>query len=591
MDRLRWMTWLAALAVVGCGNDPAASSAGDGSTGASAEGGSGGTGCDRDDCSPDDDDGGDGSSGGTESESEPEYLDDDELLVRISMALRGSRPSPEDLAAVRDDPSVLPSLVDAYMDGPGFAETIRDLHNDALHTDTEGAFPSLPPLQDVAGYTIAESMSDTPLRLIEAIVVEDRPYSEIVTADTWVVDDIAAAVYGIDDGGSGWREVPIPDDRPAAGILSDNAFFLRHESAGANYNRGRANAMSSALLCLDYEDTNVEIDSDVDLSDPQAVADAVTTNPACMACHETLDPLASHFFTYPGNVMNGDITEYPAPDFYQPLGVDAWQQTNGREPAYFGEPTGDIGALGALIAEDPRFTACAARRFYAYFTRTRLDDVPEQTVDALQAAFEDNELRARALIREIVLSDAFRIAAASTEEGADDVHGYLRARPFQLARLMEDLTGFRWELDFEIFTNQGRGIVDLASSAAIGFRVLGGSGDSASVFESIDTTNATTSLFLRQLAAEAASFAVEQDAEAAQPRLLSAGLVTDEAAVRAQIVELFDRLYGEQIATDSEEADDAWMLFSTVHDDSNDAERAWKATLTAMLRDLNILFY
>lgn len=592
MNRLRWMTWLAALAVVGCGNDPAASdTGGDGSTGGSTEGGSGSTGCDGD-CT-DDDDGGGSSSGETDSEPEPEpeYLDDDEWLVRISMALRGTRPSAEDLAAVREDPSLIPSFVDAYMEGPGFAETIRDLHNDALHTDIEGSFPSLAPLESVSTYTIAQSVMDTPLRLIETIVLEDRPYTELVTADTWVVDDIAAAVYGIDDGGSGWREVPIPGDRPAAGILSDNAFFLRHESAGANYNRGRANAVSSALLCLDYEDTNVEIDSDVDLTDPEAVANAVTTNPACMACHETLDPLASHFFTYPGNVMNNDITGYPVPDFYQPQALDAWEQTNGREPAYFGETTGDIGALGALIAEDSRFTACAARRFYAYFTRTRLDDVPGDTVDALQATFEENDLRARALIREIVLSDAFRIGAASTEESADEVHGYLRARPFQLARLMQDLTGFRWQLDFENFSNQGEGIVDLASSAAIGFQVLGGSGDSVSVFESIDTTNATTSLFLRQLASEAASFAVERDADASEPRLLTAGLVTGEAAVRAQVVELFDRLYGEQIDADSEEADDAWALFSAVHGASNDPERAWKATLTAMLRDLNILFY
>ncbi len=594
MNRMRWMTWLAALAVVGCGQDPAASDADSGGSTGGSSGEDGSTSCEGE-CTEDDGD----SSGDPDPdpdpdpEPEPEYLDDDELLVRISMALRGTRPSVEDLDAVREDPSVLPSLVDAYMEGPGFGDTIRDLHNDALHTNIEDNFPRLEPLEELAGFTIADSVMNTSLRLIEAIVLEDRPYTELVTADTWMVDDVVAQVYGIDDGGSGWREVPMPTDRPAAGILSDNAFFLRHLSAGANYNRGRANALTSALLCLDYEDNDVEIDTDIDLSDPDAVAEAVTTNPACMACHETLDPIASHFFPMPGNIQGNDITEYPVPDLYQPQGENAWQQTNGRAPEYFGEATGDIGALGEMIAEDERFTACAARRFYAYFTRTRLDDVPNETVEGLQATFEDSDLQARALIKEIVLSDAFRIAAASTEESADEVHGYLRARPFQLARMMEDLTGFRWEFDFGTIPNnqQGDGVIDISTSSRFGFQVLGGSGDSRTVFESIDTTNATTSLFLRQLAAEAASFAVEQDAASDEPRLLTAGLVTDEDAVRAQVVELFDRMYGERIEADSDAADDAWTLFSTVYGSSNDAERAWKATLTAMLRDLNILFY
>jgi len=589
MKRSCLVTWLAALMALGCGSDPTAtgqeSTDTEGSTGEASS-----TGDCEGECSEGE------STGANETDDdpgpEPEYLDDDALLVRISMALRGTRPSAEDLQAVRDDPSVLPNLVDAYMAGPGFAETVRDLHNDALHTNVEGQFPSFAPLEDVAGFAISQSIMNTSLRLAEAIVLEDRPYSELVTADTWVIDDVVAAVYGIDAPGSGWREIPMPSDRPAAGVLSDNAFFLRHESAGANHNRGRANAVTTALLCLDYEDTNIELDDGVDLTDPAALADALSNNPSCMACHETLDPIASHFFPYPGNVMNGDITGYPVPDLYRPEGEDAWMNTNGRAPEYFGQETGDIGALGAAIAEDSRFTACAARRFYAYFTRTRLEDVPQETVEVLQAAFEADDLRARTLIREVVLSDAFRIAAASDEADADDVHGYLRARPFQLARLVEDLTGYRWELDLELVApGQGAGIVDLARSSTIGFQVLGGSGDSFTVFESIDTTNATTALFQRQLAAEAASYVVEHDAGADEPRLLRDGLVTEEGAVRAQLAVLFDRIYGEAVLPDAASVDDGWALFSAVFEASNDPARAWKATLTAMLRDMDVLFY
>ncbi len=584
------MTWVAVLALAGCSDGPAG---GDGSGASDTDPGADSTGTSSDETDADEtgaDDTTEGSTG--ETEPEVEYLAPDEHLVRISMALRGTRPSVADLDAVRQDPGLIPDFVDEYMQGAGFRETVRDLHNDALLTNVAGQLPALAPLEGIQPFAISDSVMGTALRLIERIVVEDRPYSEIVTADTWVVDDIAAGVYGIEDDGSGWREVPIPGDRPAAGILSDNAFFLRHESANSNFHRGRANAVSTALLCLDYEDNNIELDEGIDLTDVDAVATALTTNPACLACHDTLDPLASHFFAIVGNPMNNQIIEYPLPDLYVSEREDDWMGSTGQAPGFYGETSSDIGSLGALISTDPRFTACTARRFYAYFLRTDLAEVPADTVDTLDAVFLESDLQAKALIRAIMLSDDFRVAAASSKESADQVQGYLRARPFQLARTVEDLTGFRWELDVQLLQpGTSAGVLDLVRSSSIGFQVLGGSGDSFTVLGSIDTTNATTSLFQRQLAAEASSFVVEQDAVAAQPRLLSAGLVTDEQAVRAQLVALFNRIHGEAAEEDSEDVDDAWALFDAAMAASGDPARAWKTTLTAMFRDLGILFY
>ena len=55
-----------------------------------------------------------------------------ERLNRISMALRGIRPSYDDLVAVEVDPSILESLVDGYLDDREFGDTMRDLHADTL---------------------------------------------------------------------------------------------------------------------------------------------------------------------------------------------------------------------------------------------------------------------------------------------------------------------------------------------------------------------------------------------------------------------------------------------------------------------------
>ncbi len=455
------------------------------------------------------------------------------------------------------------------MQGDGFAEVVRDLHNDALLTRVEGSLPNHAPLEELRPQRIADSITGTALKLAELVVLDDRPYSELVTGDTWMVDDVVAAVYGIDDGGSGWREVSIPGDRPAAGILSDNAFYLRHESAGANSHRGRANAVSTALLCFDYEDNNIELDDSIDLTDAEAVAMALTTNPACQACHETLDPLASHFFPLPGNVMNDDIPSYPVPDFHREANANDWPQTTGRAPGYFGQDTSDIGELGEAIAAAPRFTACAARRFYAYFLQRGLAEADGDTVDALQATFEDSGLQARALIRSIMLSDDFRVAGTSEADGAEDVQGYLRARPFQLALLLEDLTGFRWQIDPQMIDpGQGEGIIDLSRSALVGFQVLGGGGDSFTVVESTYTMNATTSLCVRQLAFEAASYVVEHDLRDGEGALLTLGDDVDEQAVRNHLVALFFRSYGETVEADSADVDDAYALFAVVHGSS-----------------------
>src|SRR5437868_10925907 len=62
-----------------------------------------------------------------------------ERLNRISMALRGIRPSYDDLLAVEDDPSLLEDIVDEYLNDPKFGDTMRDLHAETLLNRWEGA--------------------------------------------------------------------------------------------------------------------------------------------------------------------------------------------------------------------------------------------------------------------------------------------------------------------------------------------------------------------------------------------------------------------------------------------------------------------
>ena len=164
--------------------------------------------------------------------------------------------------------------------------------------------------------------------------------------------------------GEGWVRTLYPDGRDMAGILSTQAFYVRYRSTAFNYNRDRANAVSRGLLCHDYLDGDVRLDTSINLADPAVVATAVVKDPACAACHQTLDPLASYFFPYFRGVLPQPLA-YPM-ELYDPTQVSTgWFLTNDRPPSYFGQDVVGIAGLGQAIANDPRFARCAKSRSVA----------------------------------------------------------------------------------------------------------------------------------------------------------------------------------------------------------------------------------
>jgi hypothetical protein len=520
-------------------------------------------------------------------------------LVRASMVLRGARPGIDEIERVTAEPAELEALVDSYLESPGFAETVRDLHDEALLTRF-ATLPPLGPLADTPTGRLQASIGEEPLRLIEHVVMNDRPYTEIVTADYTMANPVTATAYGLahDADGAQWQEARYGDGRPAAGVLSTNAFYLRHRSAGANWHRGRANAVSKAFLCYDFLSRDVVVDGNIDLSDPEAVAGAVVANPACASCHQTLDPLASFFWGFEPNVgmMEVQASGYPLFALFQPRRAGRWQGTSGRPPSYFGLAGDSVGDLGRLIAADPRFSLCASKRFYAYLSQTEVADVPLDLAARLQEELVASGYSARALARAVVLSDEFRVSHGESEDTAEALVGIKKARPSELARMIEDLTGFSWRTDADLRLRGGRvGPVDLLADDAVGFRVLAGGIDSFFVVEPSHTFNATSVLVLRELAAAAAGHVVEADFDAPAPdrRLLTLveADTRDEAAVRAQLAALSSRFYADTSPPGSEAVGEAYALFRSALERTGDVEHAWKTTLTAMLQDLRIATY
>ncbi len=533
------------------------------------------------------------------------YLTPPEHLVRASMALRGVRPSAAELQRIAADPEAIGEIVDGYLASPAFGSVMRDLHAETLLVRVDG--PAFRSFNQLDGRTVAEvnTVFEEPLRLIEYVITHDRPYTEIVTADYTISDPISAVVWGLTRDGSS-TELQVShyvDARPLAGILSSSGLYARHISAGANYNRGRANMLSSALLCFDFLHSNIDLDTSIDLANPQVVSNAVRTNPSCAGCHQALDPLASTIFGFqPG----ARYTQYPvqmwAPQF---LG---WMGKNDRPPGYFGVPAETVADVGRMVAVDPRFPRCAASRFAAYMTQTARDALPFDWITELTASFVDANFSAKRLAREIVLSDRFRVSHVTVDAGPDEAeatNGMLHVRPEQLDTMFYDLTGVRWLSSDTGTVYEGAtvnnnqpipyGQANLLRSDHAGFRTIAGGIDSYFVTHPVLTTSAVSSLTLRVLASTAAGFVVDADfaQPAAQRHLLTGVEVTDtaEPVVRAQLAALHARIFGALDAPGSTEVGETYALFASVVSRSGDVRHAWKTTLTAMFSDLRVAHY
>ncbi len=295
--------------------------------------------------------------GCAEPPATPSALDPVARLERASLDLRGVRPTVREIEAVEADPGAYAGLVDAFLADPRFGQRVLDTWGDVLDTRRDAWLLDAADFGLPDAHAFAAAVGEEPLRVIRRVAEEDLPWTDVVTADWTMVDENLGAAWPVDRPADavGWQPAHYTDGRPSAGILSTNGLWWRYASTNGNRNRGRANAITRSLLCDDYLDRTITFDRDVDLLDEEAVKHAVRTNPACVACHHSLDPIAAYLYGF-----------YHYLD-YSPLELSRyhaerermWEDTLEVAPAWYGEPGRSLADLGQQIAGDERFVACA----------------------------------------------------------------------------------------------------------------------------------------------------------------------------------------------------------------------------------------
>ncbi len=410
-------------------------------------------------------------------------MDEIDLLIRASLDLRGVRPTVAELDAVESDPSRVDTLITGFVDDERFGGRVRDLWSEVLLTRAD-QFPVTEQavgLDDPAAFR--QSVGEESLQILSRVAVEERPWTEVVTADWTMANETLEEIWPLERSeGQGWVEATYTDGRPHAGVLTTNSLMWRYTSTPSNANRKRANAISRIFLCHDFLSQPIEFDRDVNLLDEEAVADALRNNPACVNCHNSLDPMASYlfgFFTYNPEVSS-EISNY------HPERELLWEDYIGIQPAFYGQPGTTMEDLGSSIAGDNRFVQCAVETTWELLLRREVELEDSDALTRHREAFLSSDLDYKQLVLSVVGEARYRA-------GDTDAKGYVprkMATPDLLATQVEDLTGFHW-------TYAG---YDMLRSDTVGLRVLAGGSDGNTVTQTATSPNTTLVLVQERLA-------------------------------------------------------------------------------------------
>lgn len=525
-----------------------------------------------------------------------ELLAPRQQLIRLSMDLRGIHPSEVEL---REFETINPLDRDALYDQRAqdwiadqrFVGRIKEIFNERYLVRTGDVYfdtSDIPALANVDDRRMADTIANEHMMLLEYVVANDLPYSTMVTAPHTMANAELAEYWNIDypaDADGGWVPATYDDGRPHAGLLTMSTTWQRYPSMGGNANRHRANAVSKLFLCDDYLSRPIILDRaavDALTIDPE---NAIAQNSGCQSCHSSLDPIAGNFFGF----FNYDAEDGIESTFYRPEMEEEWRYYSGKEPAYYGRPTGNIAEFAAELAADSRFTDCAVQTVWEGLTQRSLgqEDWPEVTPHA--ELFVATDMNVKEMVESIVTSSEYKAVDTSDPDLALRFVGQKVVSPEQLSSLIEQVTGYTWFFD-------GR---DALRNNSLGLPTLAGGIDSRFVTTRAFVPTVGTAYVQERLAEAAGWYVAAHDLDPArtdEAKLLAYVTIEDTPesnpeAFEDQIRHLYLAITGLPLPADATEPAELVETWKDLYSVEASPTSAWAGVLTAILRDPTVLFY
>ncbi len=378
-----------------------------------------------------------------------ELLSPQDTFRKAALSLVGRLPKSAEKSAIREggEDAILPTLRGLYEDD-AFYERLVEMFNDQWLTDRylnnsqnllrDEDFPNVDTyyesLSDEQRTEARTSVAREPLELMAYIVRNDRPFSEIVTADYTVLNPYTAIVYNNDDmdfeevyDARGFQEGKIFAIRegsrvafPHAGILTSPMFLNRYPTSSTNRNRHRARIVLRELLATDILRV---ADRPIDPTKAVSFANPTREEASCSMCHVTLDPIAGAFQKFDEN----DYERYrPELEWHDEMYAPGF----GEEKMMLDDFDAAPQWLGKRIARDPRFPLSVVRNMYETMIGQEPLDFPadpsdgsypsweaqDSTIRAITEAFVASDLNLKVVIEQLVMSPYFRAANTSATD-------------------------------------------------------------------------------------------------------------------------------------------------------------------------------
>ena len=304
-----------------------------------------------------------------------------ETLRKASLELTGTLPTAAQIQATEQHGQLgLEASLAEMMRTDAFYDRLIELYNDHFLTDKylgnrnalnlldEEVFPNLFWYEQFGGNErelrelTNNSVAREALELIAYVVRNDRPFTEILTADYTVANGYSApsliglpgVPFRVDDDPDRFRKMQLPGV-PHAGILTSAMFLNRFPTSDTNVNRHRSRMAYQFFLDIDV---NLAGNRPVDANDDFG-ENPTLNNPQCTVCHVTLDPVAGLF-------MNWDES-----GIYDP--ADGWRDDM-LPPGFAGE---DLPAnlndrrlrwFAFRLADHPRFAVATVHTIFQGLT-------------------------------------------------------------------------------------------------------------------------------------------------------------------------------------------------------------------------------
>jgi hypothetical protein len=551
-----------------------------------------------------------------------ELLGAADTLRKATLLLAGRLPAASELERMEEGGLVaLDAVLDEVMSEEAFYDFVKRIYGDLFLTDfylfdasdqlgeayADPTWFETAPKELLAQYGLADAselarytniaIAREPLELIAHVVRQGRPFTEVVTADYFMVSPLSARSYGVTDAkferaGDPFEFVEARlAETPHAGVLTSPMLLSRHPTTPTNRNRHRARMIYQWFLATDILRTAEQPVDQTKVTSLNPTRD----DPSCTVCHAAIDPVAGTFQAFDETGLFSAEPEWFGEMF--PPGF-------GKEQLPLSLAAQGLPWLGDAVAKDARFSLAVVQNVFRALTGQEPLVAPTDFADPGYApAFEAfltqaNTYRAiadklvasgydfKVAVKELVLSPYFR--ARNSVPLAADAAGRLGAvgtahllTPEQLHDKIEATLGIPW-LD-------GAGQPVLAARprnpGVLGlYQLFYGGVDANNVVTRITSPNGVMAAVVDRMAAQMACRAVPQDfARAPEARLLfplaevegalhdpraldpetEAGIEIAPAiaGIKKTIAHLHARVLGERLAPTDVEIEATYRLF------------------------------